>query len=78
MRLVQGTALAREAMASAAVSLYAAASLPSVRPSLMTLQLAQGLFLEPNGPALFTKFPTASGKPLLQIFTPFKVSHTVV
>ena len=41
---VQGSMLAREAMASAAVALYAAAALPSVPPQVTAQDLALGLF----------------------------------
>ena len=42
---MQGSALAREAMSSAAVTLYAAAVLPAVSPATTATDLAHGLFM---------------------------------
>lgn len=49
----QGSALAREAMSSAAVTLYAAAVLPGVPPSVSATDLASGLFLPPDSVVRF-------------------------
>ncbi|DBB01023.1 TPA: hypothetical protein ACH3X1_000923 [Trebouxia sp. C0004] len=45
---LKGSALAREAMSSAAVTLYAAAVLPGVPPAVSATDLASGLFLPPD------------------------------
>lgn len=45
--------MAREAMSSAAVTLYAAAVLPGVSPSVSATHLASGLFLPPDSAVQF-------------------------
>lgn len=62
--MLQGAALAREAMASAAVCLYASVSLPYVDPLAMALQLACGLFVGPHTECLTdTASAPSSGMP---------------
>lgn len=46
LQALQGQALVREALASAAVALYAAAGLPAVDPAALACCLAEGLFLD--------------------------------
>ena len=62
----QGSALAREAMSSAAVTLYAAAVLPGVPPSVSATDLASGLFLPPDSAVQFAALG-ASGQLALHI-----------
>ncbi len=45
--------MAREAMSSAAVTLYAAAVLPEVPPAVSATDLASGLFLPPDSAVHF-------------------------
>ena len=58
---LQGSALAREAMSSAAVALYAAAVLPEVPPTVSAWDLAVGLFLPPSCATQFVH-PATPGK----------------
>ena len=58
---VQGSALAREAMSSAAVALYAAAALPAVPPATIAHELALGLFISSIGSAPNVRLITQSG-----------------
>ena len=65
---MQGSALAREAMSSAAVTLYAAAVLPHVPPECSAQDLAQGLFM-PTAPGTILG---ASAEGTDRIYCPFK------
>ena len=64
---MQGSALAREAMSSAAVALHAAAVLPDVPPLVSAENLALGLF-----------WPAASGMRLLSSAASTSGKHAVV
>lgn len=55
--LLQGSMLAREAMASAAVTLYAAAVLPRVPPQVTAQDLALGLFCPTHSCPSFASEP---------------------
>lgn len=67
--MLQGSALAREAMSSAAVALYAAAVLPDVPPAVSAVDLALGLFLPPTSTMRFAPSATSGTCCQLQIIT---------